>query len=160
MKVVTVAISFHNGHHALLPAVLVNKLVPSPILAQMKLDMNHRYAQTMPVTMVPGLHGPLVVLHVVAASKPDQSNIHVAVKITFKSEPVTKTLVTMNNGVNGLIALSHVVVEMLSVNANIAALAKFKPIQNSVTLIHAVTTVPGQIGLHAVPHAVLVPCLE
>ena len=160
MKVVTVAISFHNGHHAQPPAVLVNKLVPSPILAQMKLDMNHRYAQTMPVTMVPGLPGLLAVQHAVVASKPDQNNIHVAVKITSKSELATKTLVTMNNGVNGLIVLSHVVVVMLSVNVNIAVLAKFKPILNSVILIHAVTTVPGQIGLHAVPHVVLVPCLE
>ena len=157
---VKVAISFLNGHHVQLLAAQVNKLVLSPIHVLLKLATNHKFAQITQVSMVPGLLGPLVLQPVVAASKPDQSNIHVAVKITSKSELAMKTLVIMNNGVNGLIALSHVVVEMLSVNVSTAVPAKFKPIQNSVTLIHAVTTVPGPTGPHAVPLVASVPCLE
>ena len=153
-------ISFHNGHLAVPPVALDNRLVPSPIPAQMKLDMNHRFAQITQDFMVPGHHGQHAVQHVVAASKQDQSNIHVAVRIMFKNEPVTKMPVITNNGVNGVIVLSHVVVEMLFVNVFTVALVKFKPIPNSVTLIHAVTMVLGPIGHHAVPLVVSEPCLE
>ena len=153
-------ISSHNGHLAVPPAALVNRLVPSQIHAQMKLDMNHKCAQITQDFMVPGHHGQHAVQHVVAASKQDQSNIHVAAKIMFKNVPVTKMPVITNNGANGVIALSHVVVEMLFVNVFTVALAKFKPIRNSVTPIHAVIMVPGPIGHHAVPHVVSEPCLE
>ena len=154
------AISSHNGHLAVPPVALDNRLVPSPIPAQMKLDMNHRCARITQDFMVPGHHGQHAVQHVVAASKPDQSNIHVAVRITFKNEPVTKIPVITKNGVNGVIALSLVAVEMLFVNVFTVALVKFKPIPNSVTPIHAVITVPGPTGHHAVPHVVSEPCLE
>ena len=153
-------ISSHNGHLAVPPVALDNRLVPSPIPAQMKLDMNHRCVQITQDFMVPGHHGQHAVQHVVAASKPDQSNIHVAVRIMFKNELVTKMPVTTNNGVNGVIALSHVAVEMLFVNVFTVALVKFKPIPNSVTPIHAVTTVPGLTGHHAVPHVVSELCPE
>ena len=63
--------------------VMDNRLVPSPILAQMKLDMNHRCAQITQDFMVPGHHGQHAVQHVVAASKQDQSNTHL---ITAKIE--------------------------------------------------------------------------
>ena len=154
------ATSSHNGHHAAQPVALDNKLVLSPIPAQMKSDMNHRCAQIMQDFMVPGHHGQHAVQHVVVASKQDQNNIHVAVKTMFKNEPVTKMPVITNNGVNGVIVLFHVVVEMLSVNVFTVALAKFKPIPNSVTPIHAVIMVPGPIGHHAVPHVVSELCLE
>ena len=153
-------ISSHNGHLAVPPVALDNRLVPSPIPVQMKLDMNHRCARIMQGFMVPGHHGQHAVQHVVAASKPDQSNIHVAVRIMFKNELVTKMPVTTNNGVNGVIALSHVAVEMLFVNVFTVALVKFKPIPNSVIPIHAVTTVPGLTGHHAVPHVVSELCPE
>ena len=124
-------ISSHNGHLAVPPAALDNRLVPSPIPAQMKFDMNHKCAQITQDFMVPGHHGQHAVQHVVAASRLDQSNIHVAVRITFKNELVTKMPVTTNNGVNGVIALSHVAVEMLFVNVFTVALVKFKPIPNT-----------------------------
>ena len=80
-----------------------------------------------------------------------------AVRVMFKNKPVPKMPVITKHGVNGVIALSHVAVEMLFVNVFTVALAKFKPIPNSVTPIHAVTTVPGLTGHHAVPHVVSEP---
>ena len=154
------ATSSHNGHLAVPPVALDNKLVPSLIPAQMKSDMNHRCAQIMQDFMVLGHHGQHAVQHVVAVSKQDQSNIHVAVKTMFKNEPVTKMPVITNNGVNGVIVLFHVAVEMLFVNVFTVVLAKFKPIPNSVTLIHAVIMALGPIGHHAVPLVVSEPCLE
>ena len=154
------ATSFHNGHLAVPPVALDNRLVPSPIPAQMKSDMNHRCARTTQDFMVPGHHGQHAVQHVVVASKPDQSNIHVAVRIMFKNEPVTKMPVITNNGVNGVIVLFHVAVEMLFVNVFTVVLAKFRRIPNSVTLIHAVIMALGPIGHHAVPPVVSEPCLE
>lgn len=160
MKAVAVAISFRNGRHALPRAVLANRLVPFQIPAQTKLDMNHKFARIMQDFMVPGHLGQDAVLHVAVDSKLDQNNIHVVARITSKNVPVMKTQVITNNGVNGVIVLFHVAVEMLFDNVFTVVLVKFKLIQNSVTLIHAVITVPGQIGHHAVPHVVSEPCLE
>ena len=65
--------------------------------------------------------GLLAVQLVVAASKPDQSNIHVAMRIMFKNGLVTKMPVITNNGVFLLAGVFTV------------ALAKFKLIPISVT---------------------------
>ena len=111
MKADVGGISPHNGHLAVPPAALDNRLVPSPIPAQMKLDMNHKYSQITQDFMVPGHYGLHVVQHVVAASRLDQNNIHAAARIMFKNEPVTKIPVTTNNGVNG-------VIEQITVESN------------------------------------------
>ena len=109
--------------------------------------------------MVPGLAGQHAVQHVAADTRPEANHIHVAVKIMFKNELVTKMQVIMVPGVNGVIVLLHVVVEMLFDHVFTDALVKFKLIPNSVTPIHALIMVPGPTGHLAVPHVALEPCL-
>lgn len=160
VKAVAVAISFRNGHHALLLAVLDNRLVLSQIHAQTKLDMNHKCALIMQDFMVPGHLGQDAVLHVAVDSKQDQNSILVAARITSKNVPVMKIPVITNNGVNGVIALFHVAVEMLCASVFTVVPVKFKLILNFVTRIHAVIMVPGLTGHHAVHHVVSEPCPE
>ena len=109
--------------------------------------------------MAPGLAGQPAVQHVAVDTRPEVNHIHVAVKIMFKNGLVMKTQVIMVPGVNGVIVLLHVVVEMLFDHVFTDALVKFKPIPNSVTPIHALIMVPGPTGHLAVPHVALEPCL-
>ena len=109
--------------------------------------------------MVPGPAGHPAVPHVAVDTRPEVNHTHVAGKIMFKNELVTKTQVIMVPGVNGVLVLLHVVVAMLFGHVFTDALARFKLIPSSVTPIHALIMVPGPTGHLVVPHVALEPCL-
>ena len=159
VKVETGVISIHRGHLAVLLVALEPKQEQLPTLVPTLPLSKPKSAPIRKDTMVPGLAGLLAVPHVAVDTKPEANLIHVTVKIMFKNELVTKTLVTSVPGVNGVIVLLHVVVVTLFANVFTVAQVKFKRIPNSVTPIHAHIMVPGPTGHLAVPHVALEPCL-
>ena len=159
VKVETGVISIHRGHLAVLHVALEPKQELLPTLVPTLPLSKPKSAQILKVIMAPGLAGLHAVPHVAADTKQEANLIHAVVKIMFKNELVTKTLVTLVLGVNGVLVLSHVVVVMLFANVFTVAQVKFKRIPNSVTPIHAHIMVPGPTGHLAVPHAASEPCL-
>ena len=160
VKVETDVISTPAGHLAVQHVALEHKQEPLPTHVPTLHLSKPKSAPILKDIMVPGPAGLPAVPHVAVDTRPEANHIHVAGKIMFKNELVTKTQVIMVPGVNGVIVLLHVVVAMLFGHVFTDALARFKPIPNSVTPIPALIMVPGLIGHLAVPHVALEPCHE